>query len=176
MKNQSESPALSLPSVAVPSAHDDLILRRHSNKTKKGQLPMGTDLHSKGFAEHDEDPLETNARDSENANVFCAGSLGTFTYFKRNLLSLLELIKSDTIASRHVKEHILATSCVDESKPLVRETLNRTFSHFLLFPVVLRDCIRQGAEYLPLALPCSLIRPLMSMQSAPLGRDNGTLP
>jgi hypothetical protein len=67
----------------------------------------------------------------EGANSFCAGTLGAFAYLERDLLSLLELVETDALNGRHVEEHVLATACLDESKTLVSETLDRTFSHYL---------------------------------------------
>jgi hypothetical protein len=69
----------------------------------------------------------------ERANSLCAWPLRTLPNFVRNSLSLVELVEVGPLDSGHVEEHVFATPTLDESKTLVRETLNCTFSHCLLF-------------------------------------------
>ncbi len=71
--------------------------------------------------------------DLERTNLLSAGSLGSVAHFEGHLLSLMKLIETGSFDRRHVEEHVFSATCFDESKTLVRETLNCTFSHYCSF-------------------------------------------
>ena len=75
-------------------------------------------------------------------DVFGPRSFRTLPFGKRHALSFMEFFVSHPFEIRHVEEHVLAGACVDKSKALVRQPLNRTFSHSVQSPkkVTLRRC------------------------------------
>src|SRR5262245_58734014 len=66
---------------------------------------------------------------SDHAHVLGARALGALPDRERNPLPLLQLVVIDTFERRHVEEHVVTAAGADETKTLVRETLDRTFSH-----------------------------------------------
>lgn len=51
------------------------------------------------------------------------------TFGERHPLAFLQVIVPNAFQIGHVEKHVFACSGVDESETLVRQSLNRTFSH-----------------------------------------------
>ncbi len=72
------------------------------------------------------------ARQSDQSHVLGAGAFRAATFRVGHALSFLQFVKSNAIQIRHVKKHVLSSSAVDKTKSLVRQSLNRAFSHCLI--------------------------------------------
>jgi hypothetical protein len=74
--------------------------------------------------------LEHAARlDVENADVLGARTLGAATFVVRDLLALAKILEPHALDGGHVEKHVRAGAVLDETETLVREPLDRTFSH-----------------------------------------------
>src|SRR5205085_4919602 len=73
---------------------------------------------------------------ADDANVLGARSLRAAALVVAHPLSLAEVREPDALDGAHVEEHVCSRAIVDETKTLVGQTLDRTFSH-LRFSVIL---------------------------------------
>jgi hypothetical protein len=74
-------------------------------------------------------PFRLSQPKSGRPDVFGIRSLRAASFRELNSLTFAEVIESHALEGRHVEEQVFARAHVDESKALVRQTLNRTFSH-----------------------------------------------
>tara|TARA_R110002072_G_scaffold302100_1_gene483962 strand:+ start:151279 stop:151779 length:501 start_codon:yes stop_codon:yes gene_type:complete len=66
----------------------------------------------------------------DRANIFCSWSLWSVPSGVGNLLSFVQLLELDIFEVRHVEEHIVPSTRVDESEALFSQLFDRTFSHY----------------------------------------------
>ena len=65
----------------------------------------------------------------DRANVLCSRALRSAALIVRNSLTFAKIIEVTVNHGRTVKEHVRVCSVLDESKTLVRDPFDRTFSH-----------------------------------------------
>lgn len=70
--------------------------------------------------------------DLERTHVFSARSLGTTADDVRYALSLTQLAKGNTLNAGHVEENVVARRGLDEAEALIRDSLDRSFSHLIV--------------------------------------------
>src|SRR5947199_7923430 len=85
-------------------------------------------------ARNDEEPVMRAPRFGigrwlENANVLGTRTLRSTALVVRDLLSLAQVFEPHALYGGHVKEHVGSRRIRDESKTLIRQTLDRTFRH-----------------------------------------------
>src|SRR5258706_13411561 len=73
--------------------------------------------------------FETVSYLADDADVLGARSLRAAALVVRDLLALAKLLETNAFDGGHVEEHIGPTRIRDETKTLVSQTLDRTFSH-----------------------------------------------
>ncbi len=71
---------------------------------------------------------------SDDFDVLGAGTLWSMACIEGHALSLLQLIERRAFDGRLVEEHVVVRPGIDESKALVGESLDCTFSHFFHIP------------------------------------------
>jgi hypothetical protein len=84
---------------------------------------------------------------SDDLYVLGPRSLRSLAFVERNALPLLEVLEANTFDRRHVEEEVLPRPGLDESEALVRQSLDRSFSH-LIQPFFSGCADRQEAEWL----------------------------
>ena len=67
---------------------------------------------------------------SDQTNVLRSRSLRSLAFRVLDSLAFLEFIELDTFDVRHVKKHVFARTVFDESKSLVGQLLDGSFSHY----------------------------------------------
>jgi len=65
-----------------------------------------------------------------DGHVFSARAFVRVTFGEGDTLSLLQLVEAHSFKVCHVKEKILFSPSVNESKTTVCQSLNRTFCHY----------------------------------------------
>lgn len=91
----------------------------HQSKSRNGRRPRA----SRRFQE-----LEGRLS-LDGSNVFSAWTFGSTALCVRNSLTFLKFFECDALEIRHVEEHILARSGVNESEAPVCNSFDRAFCH-----------------------------------------------
>mgnify|MGYP004099481843 CR=1 FL=1 len=82
---------------------------------------------------------------SDQLHIFGTRTLRSTPFGERHLFAFSEVVVAHPFEARIVEEQIFVRSCVNKSEALVRQFLNRTFSHFVQLPqkISLRRCPKQ---------------------------------
>lgn len=64
-------------------------------------------------------------------DVFRTRSFWSVSYVVRNSLTFLQLVEADSFNRRAVKEHVFSRAVIDKTKPLVGDSFDCAFCHFL---------------------------------------------
>ncbi len=69
---------------------------------------------------------------SERTNLLGAGSFRTLPSLEGDLLAFVEIVEVGACHCRHMEKQVFSFTGVDESKALVGESFDRSFSHCVL--------------------------------------------